>query len=373
MIHGVRSPILHLGPPSIALALGSLALAACDEAGGQAPLTLEVKDNAAVAGKKPDEIEILFKTDPDAELHFQGETRNVGDKATESFVVSKSKLALGKNTFTVTATTGVLFSKKTATATAIWDAPVKSFVRFFPVGGEGASLTCGGAMCGATNFRMERNGKLDLEAESALEGTLTFAGKKDEVGPGKRRSFEVDLASVFPTLPLDRRDTLALPLTLETRSGGSGNETLELRGPALEAELTKELAGVQRGPVTFTGEAPAGAEPRAVAVVNTARSTPGTLLFVGKPKTVAEVDLVALAKPAERFFSCSPTTSASGILYLDLAIDVYERRTGKLVHSRKLMADRVPCPPAATAGTVKADVRESDIRRALGELLKQKT
>ncbi len=350
----------------------------CD-GGGTFPLALEVKDNGTLAGAggKPDEIALIVKTIPDTEVRFQGERRNVAGKAVETFVIPKSKLKLGKNTFTVEATTGVLFSKKTATATATWDAPVKAFLRFYPTGGDARNtLTCSGAMCGATNFKFENNGKLGVEAESALEGTLSLGGKKDAVGPGKRPSFELDLSSLLPTVPFAQRDTLTVPFVLEASGALAGSdekasETFTLQGPALEAAIIKELSRVEQGPVTFAAEGAAPAEPRAIAVVNTVVATKATLLVVGKPANVTEVDLVALAKPAERFFSCGgAATSASGILYLDLELKVFERRTGRVVHTHKLMADRVACPPTPTTGQVKAEVRESDIRRALADLLK---
>ena len=103
------------------------------------------------------------------------------------------------------------------------------------------------------------------------------------------------------------------------------------------------------------------------------------LLVVGKATKAEELDLVAMAKTAERFFTCSGSGStASGILYLDQELTVVERRTGKVVHTRKLMADRVPCPTAETRSPLpgaaasrqaKAEVRESDVSKAVSELL----
>ena len=111
---------------SALVALG--ALGACDA--GVLPLSIEIKDGAAAPGGNPDEIELLVKTIPGAEIHFEGQTRNTGDKANESFVVSKSKLKLGKNVFTVDATASALFSKKAATATGTYDAQARDVLRF---------------------------------------------------------------------------------------------------------------------------------------------------------------------------------------------------------------------------------------------------
>lgn len=349
---------------SMATAL-SLACAAlgCD---GSAtfPLDLEVKDNAAIAGKKADEIELVVKTVPNTEIRFDGQTRTAGEKPTESFSIPKSKLKLGKNTFEVEATNGVLFSKATKKATASWDAPLRSFVRFHPVASDGErSLSCGGAMCGASTFKVSKDGKLGLDAESALDGTLIVAGKRDPVFSGKRRTFEVDFAGALSALPIAQRDTIAVPIAFEV-GGQKSTDTLSLQGPAIEATILKELLRVEQGAVSFAGEAAAPPTPRGIAVLNFSAGPPTKLQVVGKPAKVEELDLVAITKPTERFFACG----GGGILYLDLDVKVFERRSGKVVHTRKLMADRVACPPTPK-GQVKAEVRETDIARALTELL----
>src|SRR5688572_5176335 len=157
--------------------------------GGGFPLELEVKDGAALAGKRADELELVVKTVPGAELKFEDQRKNVGDKAIESFTINKSSLKLGKNVFSVEATRGVLFSKDQAKASVTWDAPAKAFVRFHPSGDDagGGSLTCGGAMCGGTSFKVAKSGKLKLEAESALAGWLTVAGRRESVAPRQRK------------------------------------------------------------------------------------------------------------------------------------------------------------------------------------------
>jgi hypothetical protein len=361
-VHKSTLPRLSLGGFLVACGVS-----ACNTSGGF-PLELEVKDGAA-SGKRPDEIELVVKTIPGVDIRFEGQTRNTGEKAADSFTIQKSVLKLGKNTFTVEASRGVLFSKQEAKASTTWDAPTKAFVRFYPTGGgEGGpgALTCGGAMCGGTSFKIGKNGKIGIEAESALAGWLTVAGRKESVGPRQRKAYEIDVASALVTLPLAQRDALPIPIELEV-GPDKATETLTLQGTALSDVLTNELARAAVGPVAFAGEGPAGPTPRAMAVVGVPTTK---LIIVGKAAKVEDLDLVAVAKPVERFFSCGgAATNAYGILYLDLELTVVDRRTGKAVNQRKLMADRVPCPPTPTAGQIKANVREADITRAMNELL----
>src|SRR4051812_48257030 len=89
-----------------------VALNGCDNA-STFPLDLEVKDGVATPGAKWDEIQLLVKSLPGAEVRFGDQTKSMeGTRATEQFAVPKSGLKLGKNSFVVHAKTGALFSKK---------------------------------------------------------------------------------------------------------------------------------------------------------------------------------------------------------------------------------------------------------------------
>ncbi len=344
-------------------------VAACG-GGGAFPLTLEVKDGLVTEGRRPDELVLLVKTVPGAELTFEGQTRAVGDKASESFAVPKAGLKLGKNTLAVSGKRGVFLSKEDAKAEVSWEGSAKSFVRFVPTGGDGAlgSLSCGGAMCGGTAFKIGKNGRVALDVESFVPGWITMGGRRESVTASGKKGFEIDVTGALGGLLLSQRDALVTPILFEVGSD-KANETLTLTGPVLMELLATELARVSTAPVAFAKESPAptSAVSRGVAVIG----VPGQkLLVVGKPVKVEDLDWVAVAKPAERFFSCGGASkSANGIEYLDLEVSVFERRTARKLHEKKLMADRVACPNTPIAGAIKANVREADITRAVTEFM----
>ena len=338
----------------------------CDSQ-GTIPLSLEVKDGAASGGSgNGAEIELVVKTIPGVDLSYAGQTKSTGDKATESFVVPKNTLKLGKNAFKVDAVKGGVLGKQTSTATAEWEATPKGLLRVYAAGGDTeATLSCSGTMCGSPAFKATKAGKLPVEIESALEAQVTLEGQKAAASPGKRGKFEVDLLAKVPKATVGQTERVTLSVQMEA-GGAKADDTLELAGPLLADVAAAELAKVDHGPVPFAGDAPGG-EPRMLVAVGVPSSK---LIVVGKPGTFADIDLVAVAKPVERFFGCGKT-DAAGIIYTDLDVGVFERRTGKAVGARKLRADRVACPPTPTAGQLRGAVREDDVKRVLAELLKK--
>ena len=346
-------------------------VAGCDSA-GTIPLSLEVKDGAAGIGGKGDEVEIVVKTTPGVDISLAGQTKSLGDKATESFIVAKSGLKLGKNTFKVDAVKANLLGKQTGSASIDWDATPKGLLRVYAVGGDTeATLSCSGTMCGSAAFKATKVGKLGVEVESAIDGTVTLEGQKAPVSPGKRGKLEIDLLGKLPKATVGQTERVSIAIQMEA-GGAKADDTLELAGPLLADLGAKELAKAEHGPVAFPGEAPvagagAGGEPHMLVAVGVPSNK---LIVVGKKGTFAEVDLVAVARPVERFFGCGKT-DAAGIIYTDLDVVVFDRRTAKQVGTRKLRADRVSCPPTQTAGQLRGAVREDDIVRVLGELLKK--
>jgi hypothetical protein len=349
------------------MALGIAAAGALGCGGGDAlALDVDVRDT------KPDALDVVVKTLPGAELRFEGQTKTAGDRAGDVFSVKKSALKVGKNTFTVEATAGVLFSKKSASKSATWEADAKSLVRFRApanVADAEGTFACEGVMCGTGTFRATKAGKLPLDVESAVAASITVEGQKVQLAPGKPSSVEIDLTPRLATAAAAPSDRLALSVVLEAQ-GAKSADVLSLTGGALADIASRRFAEIERGPVTFAGEATGGEPADALVVVG----YPGAkLLAVGKPGKVQDVDFVAVAKPAERFFGCGKTQAdGTGILYTDLEVKVYDRRTAAVVTTKKLLADRVPCPPASSGQTkVKSDVREDDVRKVLAEVLKK--
>jgi hypothetical protein len=337
--------------------------------GGSDALALDLEIKEA----KADELQLVVKTLPGAEIKFEGQTKTAGEKSGDTFAIPKSRLKLGTNTFTVDATGGFFLSKKSATKSATFDAQPKNLLRFeapAAVSEPEGTLACEGSMCGAATFKTTRAGKLPVEVKSVLAASLTIDGKKLEVGPGKSAPVEIDLAPRFAGAAAGHSDKLALPVVLES-GGAKASDTLTLAGTALSDLAALKLASIEQGPVILAGEA-ASADPADLLVVV---GFPGRkLIAVGKAGKLQDVDFVGVGKPAERFFSCAKSgqPDGTGILYTDLDVKVYDRRTGASVGSKKLLADRVPCPPEKSGQTkVKSDVREDDVRRVLAEFLKK--
>ena len=202
--------------------------------GGDAlSLDLEIKDT------KPDELQLVVKTLPGAEISFDGQIKTAGERAGDSFAIKKSALKLGTNRFAVGATLGVLFSKKSAIKTVTWEGEPKSLLRFrapATVADPEGTMTCEGLLCGSGSFRATKAGKLVLEA-----------------------------------------------------GGAKATDTLTLAGGALGDLAARHLADIEKGPVAFAGETPGGDPADALVVLG----FPGAkILAVGKPVKLQEVDFV---------------------------------------------------------------------------------
>jgi hypothetical protein len=364
-------------------ALAAFALAgasACEP--GPLPMDLSVNDPGAAPGNtaaKNDSIEILVKTLPGAEVRYDGETKNLGEHATETFVVPKSKLRVGTNSFSVDGTAGSFLTKKAGTATVTWNAGVKEFVRVAskpPAGDSGGALSCASILCASPGLAMTKKGTLPLAITSAVAGTVRVADVPAPVMAGVPASVEVDLAPRAFDLPAVDEPKITLPVALDTGPGLRATESLELGGGPLVDLAVGILAQVEAGPVAIpraggADAAPPG-PPRLLALVG----VPGhKVLLVSAPgagATFRDIDLVAVAHKSERVFGCDGGTE---ILYADLLVGVFDRRSGKKLTDKTLKADRVPCPPAgaARAGTkLEGVVREGDLKAVLGEVLRGK-
>ena len=134
------------------------------------PLDVEVKDGAAVAGGKWDQIQLVVKSLPGAEIQFGNETKNMeATRAVEQFVVPKSSLKLGKNTFVVRAKISALLSKREGEKKVEWEAEPKTLLRFQgSAKGDAEALSCVGAMCGQPTLKATKGGVLPIEIESAI-------------------------------------------------------------------------------------------------------------------------------------------------------------------------------------------------------------
>jgi hypothetical protein len=339
----------------------SVALAGC---GGATPLPIELEIKDAAAGAKWDELELVVKSLPGAEIQFGNETKSMdATRATEQFTVAKSTLKLGKNSFVVRAKTTALFSKREGEKTIEWDARPKALLRVHGSSkGDAEALTCADALCGDPTIKITKAGRLPLEVESAVSGSIAIAGSKADVAPGQRATIDVDLMTLVAARPVGELAQVSIPFSFEA-NGVKADDALELEGAALSDFTARAFAQVEQAPLAFAGEtAPKDAKRNLLVVVG---APARKFIVVGTPGKFGDVDLVGVAKKSERTFACGTDTE---ILYNDLEIRVLERRTAKSIGSKKLLADRVSCPPTP-AGKLTGEVREDDVKRVLGEFL----
>jgi hypothetical protein len=347
---------------SFALPLSLLVLVACDA--GPLPITVEAKE--PVTGPK-DQIELFVKTEPQTDLTFQGKTESTGGGPNHSFMVPKTQLKLGKNTFTIDGANGGGVSKKAGSATATLDVTPKMVIHVQNAPNaptDGGTFTCPGSMCGATSIGYSKAGKMSLQVASDIAGSITIAGKKLTLTPGGKDTVDVDLNAKLADTEFPPTDEVAFPVDVDA-NGEKASERLVLRGNGMTDVAARLMKGVEQAPVLFPGEQAAGSDYNGLVVIG-APSAP--LIAVGKAKTFKDVDLVAIATPSERRFPC-PT--GAGLLYIDMQVKAYDRRTGKVVSTKSLSADRTTCPPIANAEPLKSAVREDDTKRVLTELLKK--
>jgi citrate lyase gamma subunit len=339
------------------------ALAACDST-STLPLDVEVKDGTAVAGGKWDEIRLVVKSLPGAEIQFGTETKNMeATRAVEQFVVPKSTLKLGKNSFVVRAKIAALLSKREAEKKVEWDVEPKAMLRFQgSAKGDAEALSCVGAMCGQPTLKATKGGLLPLEIESAIAGTLTVGSAKVNVAPGQKAALDLDLLPFIATRNAGELAQLTVPFSFEA-SGAKADDAFELGGAALSDFVARTFAQVEQAPLTFSGEKAPADPKRALLLVVGAPIR--KFIVVGSQAKFADVDLVGVAKKAERQVACA---ADSEIIYNDLEIRVIDRRTAKTVGTKKLRADRVSCPPTPS-GKLTGEVREDDVKRVLAEFL----
>ena len=340
----------------------SSALAACGSS--TLPLDVEIKDGAAIAGGKWDELQLVVKSLPGAEIQVGSETKNMeATRAVEQFVVPKSTLKLGKNSFLVRGKIAALLSKREAEKKVEWDAEPKTLLRFQgSAKGDAEALSCVGAMCGQPTLKATKNGHLPLEVESAIAGTLTIGSSKINVAPGQKAPLDVDLLAFIAARNVGEVAQLTVPFSFEA-GGAKADDVLELGGTALSDFVARTFAQVEQSPLAFAGEKPpTNTKPAALLVVG---APIRKFIAVGSPGKFGDVDLVGVAKKAERQVACA---ADSEIIYNDLEIHVIDRRTAKTVGTKKLRADRVSCPPTPS-GKLTGEVREDDVKRVLAEFL----
>jgi hypothetical protein len=236
-------------------------------------------------------------------------------------------------------------------------------LRFHPSSkGDAEAIACIGAMCAEPNLKVTKAGHLPIDVESAIPGTVTLGKSRADVGPGTRGTLDLDLLALVALRTVGEVTQLGVPFSFEA-NGVIVDDALELGGAGLSDFTARAFAQVEQSPLTFAGEtAPKDPKRDLLLVVGAPAKK---FIAVGRQGKFGDVDLVGVAKKAERSFACGADTE---ILYNDLEIRVVDRRSAKTVGTKKLLADRVSCPPTP-AGKLTGEVREDDVKRVLAEFL----
>jgi hypothetical protein len=200
---------------------------------------------------------------------------------------------------------------------------------------------------------------------SDIGATVTVDSKKVAVAAGAHETLQLDLVTKLGAANVSQNDGVTFAISVEA-NGETATDTLTLTGSGVTELAARELAKVEHGPLLFAGETAGPSKAAASLVVVGAPS--GPLILVGSAKTFADVDLVGVATPSDRRFPCP---NGAALLYIDTVVKVYARRTGSLVGTKSLSADRTTCPPTPSTEPLKSAVREDDTKRVLAEMLKK--
>jgi hypothetical protein len=330
------------------------------------PIPLDVmfenaKDFASLTAK--------VRTLPETDVTLGGETKTAGATGLLEFPMKKSTLKVGDNTLAVSAVRNSFASKRSTVANANWVGTPNEFLRFHASGGDApGTLTCSGPLCADASFKWNKDGTLRLDLESAVAATVTLADQTLPLAVGNRATASVQLWNLAgAALVTETEAKVTIPVALE-QNGVKQQTTLVLAGAAIADVVARRILTIASSPVRFPKE-----EEDAVldsALVAGVKDT--ALVSVGQTKRFQDVDLVGIATESERDFSCTGAAAGTSIVYHDLSVRMFERRTGKFVAEKKVSADRVACPPKSTGARSQVFVRENDIKQVVGELLKKK-
>lgn len=166
--------------------------------------------------------------------------------------------------------------------------------------------------------------------------------------------------------PMAELPKLDLRVKIKRRNGAEENETVSVDIGA--ASLLQILRGSGLRATTFRGDS---AEPHKPPIIYSER---GMKQFYGEPKLVRDVDVIALWEPRDRregkscgFYQSRPMGPSSIVdHYLqDYQLRVVDRRSGKLLAERALIAKEARCPESflsrpGEAWTTDPDYGEAD-------------
>lgn len=217
---------------------------------------------------------------------------------------------------------------------------------------EGETISCGSRLC---------RGKLDkysprLELEVDPGTTVEVDGQRlPSTGPKISTTLDLGkraLAAPVSVLGKDRsKYTFDVPITFTFPDKTKLEGKLPATGSALSFVNT-QLGAVAKGPVLFGGEAARPSANKSLVVYSILGSK-----VLGAATTVADLDLVSATKTTTRSLSCGSYRSRNtgNVVGMDRTlhdeeVSVYERRTGKLVATKRFASTVPSCPDVVRPG-----------------------
>ena len=220
------------------------------------------------------------------------------------------------------------------------------------------SVTCSRTVLCATLRLAVHRATTKLNVSGPGGATIEVNGARVTLPPGRQSSGQVDVAFDFGALSLEpatKREgdpsKLSLTVKMTRRNGAEETETLTFGLGRLE--LLEVLRASAQRPTVFAGDKPEAAKPAVVYL------EPG-YSFLGEPKLVRDVDILAIWEPKEKHEgkSCGFYEKRSGALPSAVLLDhvlqdyqlrVVDRRSGKVLLEKLLVAEDGPCPKSFLA------------------------
>lgn len=205
---------------------------------------------------------------------------------------------------------------------------------------------------------------------------LRFGADSQQAAAGAETRLRFEMAAQVAALPLgdafDAKFKLDPKQTLTITFPGNHIVAVPAAAVAARHGLNRWFGGVHSGAAVFAGEPMTAAKAHTVMVWK--KILMGAPVVIGPAKSVSDIDLVAIAndeKPhsgrtCEGYIPSGGTgkeTPHSYVLSMrDQTVNIYDRRTGKIVKS-KLFPGEDKCPSSAfsTKGVVYSYPRDADI------------
>jgi hypothetical protein len=230
----------------------------------------------------------------------------------------------------------------------------------------GATLPCGGSLCGSTSLPFGADGKLYVDMGNC-DGCTVEAGTQKITVKGDPFPAAIDMMSAIANMQvagLNGYSDIKIPLKV-TQGTDTGELTIDGKAAPLLAPILRRVA---QGALLFAGEtATATGAPNAAVLV---RKDVGYLFrVVGTPSTMKDVDLVGVTTVIEKALgSCGvyegTTTKAKvNVSHTGLSYDItmYDRRTGKSVGRRTIQYEDKGCADTLVAKTVTSFPNEDQV------------